>query len=236
MNKIISAPAAITSRTAVAHSGSVPATAADSMAGTRRPYCAARAAFIRSRARPPSPAPGPVSSPRYTRLATGNSPGPKPSARPAAASASRTTDTCAANAAVGDDPAPKNPSHSRTPRRTADSADPPNHSLGPGFWNGLGSIDASLSWKNSPSKVTDGSVHSAFISARPSVNRARYRSGLSPNAANGRCGPPDPTPTSTRPADNWSSEASAFARCTGECRVVTKTVQPSRSVLVQAAA
>jgi hypothetical protein len=50
--------------------------------------------------------------------------------RPASASADRTTATCPANASVVDDPAPKNPSHSRTPRRTAVSADPPNHSRG----------------------------------------------------------------------------------------------------------
>ncbi len=156
--------------------------------------------------------------------------------RPEAASASRTTATCEANAAVVDDPAPKNPSHSRTPRRTAASAAPPNHSRGYGFWNGFGSICAPESWKNSPSNVTDGDVHSSFISASPSVNRATYRSPENPNAANGRRGPPDPTPTSTRPPDIWSSEAIALARCTGLCRVVTKTVHPSRSDVVHAAA
>src|SRR3984885_15977630 len=92
------------------------------------------------------------------------------------------------------------------------------------------------SWKNSPSNVTDGDVHSCFISARPSVNRATYRSLDMPNAANGRRGPPEPTPTSTRPPDIWSSEAIALARCTGLWSVVTKTVQPSRTVVLQAAA
>jgi hypothetical protein len=92
------------------------------------------------------------------------------------------------------------------------------------------------SWKNSPSKVTDGDVHSCFISARPSVNLATYLVPDMPNAPKGRRGPPEPTPTSTRPPDIWSSEAIALARCTGLCKVVTKTVQPSRSVVVQAAA
>src|SRR5690242_3194250 len=126
------------------------------------------------------------------RLAMGNSPGPNPLARPAAASSARTTATWSANAAVGDDPAPKKASQSPTPRRTAASADPPNHSRGYGFWNGLGSIEMPDSWANSPLNVTDGAVHSSFISAMPSVNRAMYRSWVSPNAANGRPGPPEP--------------------------------------------
>jgi len=92
------------------------------------------------------------------------------------------------------------------------------------------------SWRNSPSKVTEGDVHSCFITVRPSVNRVMYRSADMPNAANGRRGPPEPTPTSIRPPDIWSSEAIALAKCTGLCNVVTKTVQPSRSVVVQAAA
>ena len=60
----------------------------------------------------------------------------------------------------------------RTARRSAGSLAAPNHSGGYGFWNGLGSIGASSSCQNSPSKVTLGSVHSAFISSMPSVNRA----------------------------------------------------------------
>src|SRR6185437_5128132 len=166
----------------------------------------------------------------------GNSPGPNPLTRPAAASSARTTDTCDANASVGDDPAPKNASQSPTPRRTAASADPPNHNRGYGFWNGFGSIETPDSWANSPLKVTDGEVHSSFISASPSVNRARYRSLESPNAANGRPGPPDPTPTSTRPPDIWSRVAIALAKSTGLRKVVPNTVQPSRSVVVHAAA
>ena len=137
---------------------------------------------------------------------------------------------------MAEDPAPKNPSHSRTPRRTAAGADPPNQSRGYGFCSGLGSIAVSSSCQNSPSKVTDGSVQSAFISSTPSVKRGSHRSGDRPNAANGRRGPPDPIPISTRPTDSWSSEASALARWAGVCRVVTNTVQPSRRVLVQAAA
>jgi hypothetical protein len=54
VNRIISAPAAMTGRTPAAHSASVPATAAASMAGTRCPYMAASASFIRSLARAPS--------------------------------------------------------------------------------------------------------------------------------------------------------------------------------------
>jgi hypothetical protein len=84
--------------------------------------------------------------------------------------------------------------------------------------------------------VTDGSVHTAFITASPSVNRATYRSPDMPNAAKGRRGPPDPTPTSSRPPDIWSSEAIALAKSTGLRRVVTNTVQPSRSDVVHAAA
>jgi len=54
VNRIISAPAAATDRTPARHSSSVPVTAAASMAGTRCPYMAASAAFIRSLARAPS--------------------------------------------------------------------------------------------------------------------------------------------------------------------------------------
>jgi hypothetical protein len=53
VNRIICAPAAITARMPSRHSSTVPATAADSIAGTRAPYRPARAAFIRSRAREP---------------------------------------------------------------------------------------------------------------------------------------------------------------------------------------
>ena len=53
MNKIISAPASITALTPSTHSATVPATAADSIAGTRPPYTRASASFIRSRARAP---------------------------------------------------------------------------------------------------------------------------------------------------------------------------------------
>ena len=84
--------------------------------------------------------------------------------------------------------------------------------------------------------MTEGSVHSAFTSRMPSVNRARYLSAGIPYAANGRRGPPDPTPTSTRPPLTWSSVARSLASWTGLCRVVTNTVQPSRSEDVHAAA
>ena len=100
--------------------------------------------------------------------------------RPAAASASRTIWTCSANLTVGVEPAPKKPWPSRTARRSATGPFAPNHSGGCGFWNGLGSIGASRNCQNSPSKVTRGCVHSAFISAIPSVNRATYRSGVHP--------------------------------------------------------
>ena len=83
----------------------------------------------------------------------------------------------AANFPVNVDPAPKKPSPSRMARRSAAGPAPPNQIGGCGCWAGLGSIAASLSCQNSPSKVTRGSVHSAFISARPSVNRATYRPG-----------------------------------------------------------
>ena len=76
------------------------------------------------------------------------------------------------NFAVGVDPAPKKPLPSRTARRSAVGPFPPNQIGGWGFWTGLGSITASLSCQNSPSKLTRESVHSVFISARPSVNRA----------------------------------------------------------------
>ena len=137
---------------------------------------------------------------------------------------------------MGVEPAPKKPWPSRTARRSATGPFAPNHSGGYGFWNGLGSIGASRNCQNSPSKVTRGSVHSAFISAMPSVNRATYRSPSTPKAANGRILPPVPTPTSIRPRLSWSSEARLLARCTGLCRVDTNTTQPSRSRSVHAAA
>ncbi len=118
----------------------------------------------------------------------------------------------------------------------AASLDAPNHSGGNGFWNGLGSMGAFSSCQNSPGKVTRGSVHSAFISSIPSVNRATYRPGSMPNAANGRPGPPVPTPISIRPRLSWSIVASALASRTGECCVDTNTEQPSRIRSVQAAA
>ena len=94
----------------------------------------------------------------------------------------------------------------------------------------------SSSCQNSPLKVTRGSVHSAFISSMPSVNREMYRLGSTPNAANGRPFPPVPTPTSIRPRLSWSSVLMLFARCTGLYSVDTKTTQPSRSRVVHAAA
>ena len=84
--------------------------------------------------------------------------------------------------------------------------------------------------------MTRGSVHSAFISSIPSVNRDTYRSGSTPNAANGRSWPPVPTPTSIRPRLSWSSELTLLARCTGLCKVDTNTTHPSRIRSVQAAA
>ncbi len=73
---------------------------------------------------------------------------------------------------MGEDPAPKKPLPSTVARRSAVRPAPPNQSGGKGFWNGLGSIAAFSSCQNSPSKVTRESVHSIFISAIPSVNRA----------------------------------------------------------------
>ena len=140
------------------------------------------------------------------------------------------------NRAVGVDPAPKKPVPIRTARRSAVGLEPPSHSGGYGFWAGLGSIAASLSCQNSPSKVTRGSVHSAFISATPWLNRATYRSASSPKAANGRPLPPVPTPISSRPWLSWSRVLRLLARCTGLCRVDTSTAQPSRSRWVHAAA
>jgi len=84
--------------------------------------------------------------------------------------------------------------------------------------------------------VTLGSVHSAFISAIPSVNRATYRCGSTPKAANGRPGPPVPTPTSTRPRLSWSSVLTVLARCTGLYSVDTNTAHPRCSRWVHAAA
>jgi hypothetical protein len=104
----------------------------------------------------------------YTRLAIGKS----DAGRPASASAERATATCDANAAVVADPAPKNPSPIRTARRTPVWEAAPIHSGGCGFWNGGGVRATSLSCQNSPSKVTLSDVHSAFISATPSLNRA----------------------------------------------------------------
>ena len=95
---------------------------------------------------------------------------------------------------------------------------------------------ASFSCQNSPSKVTRGSVHRAFIRSIPSVNRATYRFGSTPNAANGRPLPPVPTPISIRPRLSWSRVLRLFARCTGLYSVDTKTTQPSRSRSVHAAA
>src|SRR5262249_23772242 len=53
-------------------------------------------------------------------------------------SACRTIGTCAANCAVVDDPAPKNPSPCLTARRNASGWLAPNQIGGWGFWNGLG--------------------------------------------------------------------------------------------------
>ena len=100
----------------------------------------------------------------------------------------------------------------------------------------MGSIGASSSCQNSPWKVTRGSVHSAFISSIPSVNREMYRLGSTPKAANGRPLPPVPTPTSIRPRLSWSIVATLLARCTGLCRVETNTTHPSRIRWVHAAA
>jgi hypothetical protein len=95
---------------------------------------------------------------------------------------------------------------------------------------------ASWSCQNSPSKVTRGCVHSAFISAIPSVNRATYRPGSTPKAANGRPWPPVPTPISIRPRLSWSSVLRLLARCTGLYSVDTNTTHPSRKRWVHAAA
>jgi hypothetical protein len=156
--------------------------------------------------------------------------------RPASASAARTTVTCSANLAVGLDPAPKKPSPRRTARRSAGSLAAPNQSGGCGLQNGLGSTVASWSCQNSPSKVTRGCVHRAFISAIPSVNRATYRPGSTPKAANGWPGPPVPSPISIRPRLSWSRLLTLWARCTGLCSVDTNTAQPSRNRSVHAAA
>ena len=125
---------------------------------------------------------------------------------------------------------------SATARRTAAGAAPPSQTGGYGFWAGLGSIAASRSCQNSPSKVTRSCVHSAFISASPSVNRVTYRAASRPKAANGRPRPPVPTPTSIRPRLSWSSVLTLLARCTGLCSVDTNTAHPRRSRVVQAAA
>src|ERR1700742_1373841 len=150
--------------------------------------------------------------------------------------AARAILTWSTNRSVVDDPAPMKPSPSRTDRRTASGWLAPNHTGGYGRCTGFGSIGASLSCQNWPSKVTDGSVHSRFIRSRPSVNRVTRWSGLESNAANGRNLPPVPTPTSIRPPLSWSSEMMLLARCTGLRSGVTKTAQPSRIRSVQAAA
>jgi hypothetical protein len=78
---------------------------------------------------------------------------------------------------------------------------------------------ASLSRQNLPSKVTRCCVHSACT-----------------NAANGRFGPPVPTPISSRPWLSWSRVAKLLARYTGLFSVETNTEQPIRSREVHAAA
>ena len=100
----------------------------------------------------------------------------------------------------------------------------------------MGSIGAFSSCQNSPWKVVRGSVHKAFIRLTPSVNRDTYRAGSTPNAPNGRPGPPVPTPTSIRPRLSWSSVLRLLARCTGLCKVDTNTTHPSRIRSVHAAA
>ena len=59
--------------------------------------------------------------------------GKSAASRPASASAARTIWTCSANLTVGDEPAPKKPSPSRTARRSAGSPFAPNQSGGYGF-------------------------------------------------------------------------------------------------------
>lgn len=151
-------------------------------------------------------------------------------------SSSRTIRTCSANFSVVLEPAPKNPSPWRTARFRAFGWLPPNHTGGPGFWNGFGSIEAPASCQNRPSRVTSDFVHSSRITCKPSVNREIRPSPSCPNAENCRPFPPAPTPASTRPRLSWSSVARLFARCTGLCSVVTNTAQPSRNRSVHAAA
>jgi hypothetical protein len=87
-----------------------------------------------------------------------------------------------------------------------------------------------------PLKFTSGSVQSARIRSSPSVNRARKLARSTPNAENIRFPPPVAMPTSSRPRLIWSSVLRLLARCTGLCRVVRNTAQPSRIRSVQAAA
>jgi hypothetical protein len=75
----------------------------------------------------------------------------------------------------------------------------PNQIGGYGFWNGFGSIVASRSCQNRPSKFTSGSVQSAFMRRKPSTKRATNVSASTPNAENMRNLPPVPTPMSSRP-------------------------------------
>jgi len=68
-----------------------------------------------------------------------------------------------------DDPAPKNPSPCLTARRSASGWLAPNQIGGWGFCNGLGSMAASFSCQNRPSKLTRDSLQSAFISRSSSL-------------------------------------------------------------------
>src|SRR6267142_6574422 len=121
-------------------------------------------------------------------------------------------------------------------RRNASGWLAPNQIGGCGFWNGFGSMAASFNCQNRPSKLTRGSVQSAFINRSPSLNRATRLVGSTWNAENIRCRPPVPTPTSIRPRLNWSSVLRSLARWTGLCSGVTNTTQPRRIRSVQAAA
>ncbi|SHT10766.1 Uncharacterised protein [Mycobacteroides abscessus subsp. abscessus] len=145
--------------------------------------------------------------------------------------------TSSANAAVVEEPAPRNASPKRTARASAAGACPPNQMGGCGRCTGLGWNARSATSRKRPRKVMRSSSDQAsFIRSSPSVKREMKVCLSTPNAAKFRAPPPGATPTSRRPWLRRSTAVTAAANCSGSCCEATSTATPRRKRVVQAAA
>ena len=121
-------------------------------------------------------------------------------------------------------------------RASAGSEVPPIQ-IGIGF-SGLGSMRMSSITAGIvfAAKLTGSSLHTARIIAMPSsMRRPRSRNGT-PRAANSASSQPTPAPRMSRPPDKFCSVANSLASGSG-CRIGnTRTLVPSPTRLVQAAA